>query len=151
MNVRDCMKVKVISIRDDQSIGEAAVLFRQWHIGTLPVIDPSGKLVGLVRLRKLLNLVMPDFVSLVDHFEFVHDFGALEMRQPDPDQLKMPVLEIMDEPIFVQAGSGLLRAAALLHHHDLKDLPVVNEDELLVGLVSHVDLGVALMNNWVLT
>jgi len=41
-----------------------------------------------------------------------------------------------------------LRAAALLHLRDLRDLPVVNAENTLVGLVSHVDLGVALMSDW---
>jgi CBS-domain-containing membrane protein len=148
MKVKDFMKKRVISIRDDASIGQAAALFRKYHIGTLPVINQSGQLVGLVPLRKLLELVMPDFVKLITHFEFVHDFGALELRQADSEQLCQSIHEIMDEPICVEADSGLIRATSLLHHRDLKDLPVVDENNVLVGLASHVDLGIALMSTW---
>jgi Mg/Co/Ni transporter MgtE len=148
MKVKDFMKQRVISVRNDATIGQAAALFRKYHIGTLPVVNQNGQMVGVVRLRRLLTLIMPDFVRLVDHFEFVHDFGVLEFRHPDPAQLAQPVEDIMDEPIFVHADSGLVRATSLLHHHDLKDLPVVDENNILVGIVSHVDLGIGLMSEW---
>lgn len=148
MKIRDYMKQRVISVRDEATIADAAALFRKHHIGTLPVVDAAGRLIGIVRLRGLLALVMPDFVHLVHHFEFVHDFGALEFRQPDPEQLAKSVLEIMDQPVSVQADDGLVMAAAYLHEHDLRDLPVVDKENRLVGLASHVDIGVALMSNW---
>lgn len=148
MKIRDCMKQRVITVQDDATIGEAAALLRQYRIGTLLVVDKEIHLVGLVRLRALLELVMPDFVKLVTHFEFVHDFGALENRQPEPDKLDQNVTEIMDEPISVQAEDGLIRAASLLQEHQIRDLPVVDQDNKVVGIASHVDIGVALMSNW---
>lgn len=148
MKIRDCMKHRVISIRNDATIGSAATLFREHHIGTLPVVDSSRHLIGVIRLHSLLALVMPDFVKLVNHFDYVHDFGALESRQPDATQLKNSVLEIIDEPTSVQADDGLIMAAACIQEHHLMDLPVVDQNNILVGLSSHVDIGVALMSNW---
>lgn len=148
MKIKDHMKRRVISVKQSATIGAAAALFRLHHIGTLPVVDADRRLVGLVRLQNLLTLVMPDFVHLVAHFDYVHDFGALESRQPDPEQLEKCVLEIMDPPVSVQADDGLIMAAAYLHEHNLRDLPVVDADNRLVGLASHVDIGVALMSNW---
>ena len=148
MKIRDCMKNKVFSALDSASIGTAAALFREHHIGTLPVVNDEGRLIGILRLRSLLNLVMPDFINLVENFEFVRDFGMLETRQPDNAQLNQPVADIMDEPVFVHADDGLVRAAAIIQHHDLKDLPVVDSNFILVGIASHVDVGVALMSNW---
>lgn len=148
MTVRAYMKQKVISVQQDATLEMAAAIIRKHHIGTLPVVDRARKLVGMLRLENLLALVMPDFVHLVEHFEFAHDFGYLEQVKPDPTALKGSVRDIMEEPISVLADSGVLRAAALLHLRDLRDLPVVDADNTLVGLVSHVDLGVALMTGW---
>ncbi len=148
MIIKDYMKQRVISVREDATIGAAAALFRKHHIGTLPVVDNERRLIGIVRLSNLLTLVMPDFVHLVAHFDYVHDFGALESRQPDPEQLDKSVREIMDQPVCVQADSGLIMAAAYLHEHNLRDLPVVDSQNHLVGLASHVDIGIALMSNW---
>jgi len=148
MTVRACMKHKVYSIQRVGTIGTAAALMRKNRIGTLPVVDSDNKLVGMLRLENLLSLVMPDFIHLVEHFEFAHNFGPLEGKKPDPHVLKQTVEEIMEEPISVELDSGVLRAAALLHFRDQRDLPVVDDNGLLVGLVSHVDLGTSLMAGW---
>lgn len=148
MTVRACMKQLVISVSQEASLAVAAAVMREHHIGTLPVVDHHNKLVGMLRLENILALVMPDFVHLVEHFEFAHDFGSLERAQPDPDSLTKKVAEIMEEPISVEADSGVLRAAAVLHFRDLRDLPVVDSENTLVGLVSHVDLGISLMRSW---
>lgn len=148
MKIKDCMKQRVITVRDDATIGEAAVLLRQYRIGTLLVVDKEGHLVGLVRLRALVALVMPDFVKLVNHFEFVHDFGALEQRQPDADVLCQNIMDITDEPVSVNGDDGLIRAASILQDQNIRDLPVVDQDNKVVGIASHVDIGVALMSNW---
>jgi CBS-domain-containing membrane protein len=142
------MKQRVISVQQDSTIEMAAAIIREHHIGTLPVVDLQKKLVGMLRLENLLALVMPDFVHLVEHFEFAHNFGSLEYTKPDPSALKGAVKDIMEDPISVLVDSGVLRAAALLHLRDLRDLPVVDAENTLVGLVSHVDLGVALMTGW---
>lgn len=148
MTVRACMKHKVISVLQDANLGLAAAIMREHKIGTLPVVDREKKLIGMLRLENLLALVMPDFVHLVENFEFAHNFGSLERAKPDPDSLNQKVSEIMEEPVSVEADSGVLRAAALLHFRDLRDLPVVDVENRLVGLVSHVDLGISLMRTW---
>ena len=90
MLIRDCMKRNVYYVHTTTTIGEAARLFVEKHIGTLPVVDESGQLRGLLPLRSLLLLVMPDFVSLMEDFDFVSDFGAAEMRVPDAGHPRPP-------------------------------------------------------------
>lgn len=148
MKVGDCMKRDVISITATATIGHAAEVFVANRIGTLPVVDDFGRLVGLVLLRDLLALVMPDFVRLLEDFDFVRDFGAVEARLPSPEILARPVRQIMQPPIAAQETSGLLRAAAKLRQHDLLDLPVVAADGRLVGIASRVDIGTALLESW---
>jgi CBS domain-containing protein len=41
-----------------------------------------------------------------------------------------------------------MRAFAIIISHNLKDLPVVDQDGRLVGLASHVDIGTALLARW---
>lgn len=148
MTVRACMKRRVFSVKVNTTLDQAAAIMRENRIGTLPVVDQDNKLVGMLRLENILALVMPDFVHLVEHFEFAHNFGSLEYAKPEPESLKQTVDEIMEEPVSVEQDSGVLRAAAVLHFRDLRDLPVVDADDKLVGLVSHVDLGISLMSGW---
>ncbi len=148
MKIRDCMKRDVVSIPVSANIGQAATLFAAQHVGVLPIVDDTGRLVGMLPLRNLLALVMPDFVRLVEDFDFVHDFGAGEARLLPPETLARPVREVMQPPNSVEETCGLVRAFALLHDYDLADLPVVSPDGRLVGIASRVDIGIALLASW---
>lgn len=148
MQVKQCMKQNVYSIPPEVTVGDAARIFAARHIGSLPVIDAQQKLVGLLQLRDLLDLVLPDFLKLVGDFDFVPDFGAVEARQPSSELLARPVSSLMGSPVSVEAESGLLRAIALLHKHQIHDLPVVDGKGVLVGIVSRVDAGTALVAGW---
>lgn len=151
MQIKDCMKQNVFFVTTKTTIADAARVLAEKHIGTLPVVDANGKLVGLLPLRSLLLTVMPDFVHLVEDFDFVSDFGAAEARKPDQALLARPVSEIMLDPESVEETSGLMRAFALLHQHQLHDLPVVDAQSKLVGIVSRVDVGAAFLSGWNVT
>jgi CBS domain-containing protein len=142
------MKRQVVSISASATLSEAAARIATRHIGMLPVVEADGRLVGVLQLRDLLELVLPDFVRLVDDFDFVPDFGAVEGRQPPPGVLARPVREVMQPAISVQENCGLLRAYAIMRRHDLHDLPVVKADGRLVGIASSVDVGAALIKTW---
>jgi CBS-domain-containing membrane protein len=59
-----------------------------------------------------------------------------------------PVTTVMEPATSVQSSAGLLRAFAIINNHDLLDLPIVDDQERLVGLASRVDIGRALLSNW---
>jgi CBS domain-containing protein len=151
MQVKDCMKHNVYQISPATTVAEAAQIFASKHVGSLPVVDRQGKLVGLLQLRDLLELVLPDFLKLLDDFDFVPDFGAVEERKPSATTLALPVSKLMQPPVSVEADGGLLRAFSLLYKYQLHDLPVVDAGNVLVGIVSRVDVGTALVNNWNVT
>lgn len=148
MLVKDAMKRDVASIHVDATICQAAALLVERHIGTLPVVDDDNKLVGLVQMRDLHNLVMPDFIRLVEDFDFVHSFGAVAKREPTPELLERSITTVMEEPVSVEEVCGLLRAAAMLHSHRLLDIPVVDENKRLVGIASRVDIGTKILEDW---
>jgi IMP dehydrogenase len=148
-NIGQSMKHEVISISDSATIKEAAALFVEEHIGTLPVVDGDRKLVGILHIRDLLELVMPSFVRLMEDFDFVRgDFSVFETLLPLPEEDIQPASSVMDPPLSVKVGSGLLRAFAIMNSHNLYDLPVVDDDGRLVGIASRVDIGTALLAGW---
>jgi CBS-domain-containing membrane protein len=148
MEISQFMKRNVIAIEESTTLGEAAASFVSNSIGTLPVVDAEGQLVGVLHLRDLLELVMPAFVKLIDDFDYVKDFGVLEQRRPSPEVIAQPVSAVMKTCVSVHATSGLLRAFSILHKHCLLDLMIVDDDKKLVGLASGVDIGAALLSSW---
>jgi len=148
MNVKSSMKKQVVTIQDTDDLGAAARQFVKHHVGMLPVIDAEGKLVGVLQLRDLLNLALPDFTRLMEDFDFVSTFGAANSIQPSKEQIAKKVSEVMEPPVFVEDTCGLTRGFALLHKHNLTDLPVVDAENCLLGIASRVDIGTAILKDW---
>jgi CBS domain-containing protein len=148
ISIGQSMKRNVISIRADATVRDAVKLIIQNHIGTLPVVNAELKLIGLVTIENILSMVMPDFIYLIDHFSFVHNLGAVEERTPDEADLNRPISMIMGPPVSVPEGSSLLYAAASKRNYNLRDIPVVDSANHLIGIASSVDIGTALMNSW---
>jgi CBS domain-containing protein len=143
------MKREVVSISVAATIGEAASLFVEEHIGTLPVVSEKGKLVGILHIRDLLELIMPSFVNIVEDFDFVlGDFSVFEDKLPTRKSAAQPVSSVMAPPVSVKTISGLLRAFAIMNKNQLYDIPVVDDNGRLVGLASRVDVGTALLSEW---
>src|SRR5687767_457724 len=148
MDISTCMKRNVVSIPETSTIREAAAVFVKEHVGLLPIVDQNNKLVGVVGLRDLLSLELPDFINFVADLDFVHDFGAVETTRPSAEVLGKSIKTLMHPPITVSEDSGLLRAYALMLQHQLHDMPVISNDGKLVGMASRVDIGTAIVSAW---
>ena len=148
MDIQSVMKRQVISLSADSTLEKAIELVRTNRIGLLPVLGPEGRLVGNLRLRDLLKLWLPDFIEIVEDYDFVQDFGALEAGEIDEARRNAPIRGLMGPPLSVKTDCGLLRAHAFMDQHELYDLPVVDGDGRLVGLASWVDVGVGLLDAW---
>lgn len=147
--IRDCMKRKVFSVHTDTSIGEAAGLVVRKRVGTLPVLNDEGNLVGVMTIRDIMHYFLPDFVSLLENIDFIKDFGVLE--SPSPESLDkvggLSMSDIMEEPVAVEDNSSLIQGLAILDKKGLWDLPVV-DDRKLIGIASHVDIVRAFLQEW---
>ncbi len=148
MNVTTCMKRDVVSVHAKTTIREAAGIFVKKHIGLLPVVDDEDKPIGVIGMRDLLTLELPDFVTVLADVDFVHDFGAVEDIHPSAKTLNKTVKTLMKPAITVDEDCGLLRAYALMLQHNLHDMPVVSKDGKLMGITSRVDIGVAILSTW---
>ncbi|MDD2921056.1 MAG: CBS domain-containing protein [Anaerolineales bacterium] len=148
MNVKSCMKQHVVSIPASTPIRDAAAIIVKKHIGLLPVVDKNDLPVGIIGLRDLLKLEMPDFINFVADVDFVHDFGAVEDTRPPARTLDRSVKSIMQPIITVEEDCGLLRAYALMLQQNLHDMPVVSKEGKLIGIASRVDIGSAILSTW---
>jgi CBS domain-containing protein len=147
------MKRDVVVVHTSTSIREAAALLLDRKVGTLPVVDEAGMLVGILSITDIAHIFLPDVISLIEDIDFVKDFGAI--KRPARRDLKQAetliVVDIMEEPVSVEDDCSLLRALSMMEKHNLQDLPVVTREGRLVGIASRVDIGRALLTNWLNT
>ncbi len=147
--ISDCMKEKVIVGHPEMTVKAAAALMAENNVGTLPVVDKSSKLVGVTTMDNIIQIFLPDFVSLLSNIGFVKEYGGLGTLSPEDIQEAESLLvgDIMDEPLSVENDCELIRALSFMHKYKIRDLPVV-EKGVLVGIVSRVDIGRAFLSSW---
>ena len=146
--IKTYMKRNAVSIHSTATIREAAAKMVERHVGFLPVLDRENKVIGMVGLPDLLSLELPAFFNLLEDLDFMNDFGAVETTRPAPAEVDAVITTLMQPAITVFEDSGLLYAYGLMLKHDLSDIPVVSENEHLVGMISRVDIGTAILSSW---
>jgi acetoin utilization protein AcuB len=125
--VRDWMTRRVVSIRPDARLGEAAALMRTRKIRHLPVVERGGRLVGVVTARDLRQaLFAPSVRDGLENLRVVLD--------------SLAVRDVMTRGVIsVRAATSIREAARLMHERKVGALPVVERDRL-VGLLTESDI-----------
>ncbi len=111
------MTSEFLALRRRMTVGDAIQAVREWrpdneNIYYLYVVDGQNRLCGVVSLRNLI-IASPD---------------TLLMEIMDPDV------------ISVKVGVDQEQCAELMSHYDLLALPVVNEENVLVGVITIDDV-----------
>lgn len=148
MEIGKYMKRNVVSIPETSTIREAASILVKHHVGLLPIVDQNKRLIGVVGMRDLLALELPDFINFIADLDYVHNFGAVETTRPSKEVLDQPVKTLMSPAVSVPEDTGLLRTYALMLQHKMHDMPVVSLEGTLVGVASRVDIGAAILSAW---
>ena len=144
--IKPWMKKNVVCINAKATVKDAAEVLMDKRVGTLPVVDDEGRMVGLTTMKDVLGFFLPDFLDLFEDIDFLKDFGAL--REVSVEDIEMAasttVAEMMQESVFVPEDSSPIRALSLMETHGMPDIPVLR-DEKPVGIVSRVDVGRAFL------
>lgn len=102
-----------ITIEPDETVGDALALMKDNRIGGIPVIQPDGKLIGIVTNRDL---------------RFQRDYDKL-------------ISEVMtSEGLVTTENPDLSHAAEILLTNKIEKLPVVDKEGKLVGLLTYKDI-----------
>ena len=136
LQVVDVMTRPVRSVRADASVQEAAEALLGQPFRALPVADEAGRLVGVVSNGDLVARAglgaRVELLNVLDPGERSAYLEALP---------NLPVSRVMTAaPVTLSPRATLADATRLLADRKLKRLPVVDEDGLLVGIVSRADV-----------
>ncbi len=103
-----------ITLKENALVADALDIMKEHSIGGIPVVNHSGKLVGIITNRDL-------------RFE----------RNPG-----RPVAEVMTKNNLITTTefTDFEKAADILQEHKIEKLPVVDKDYRLVGLITYKDI-----------
>jgi CBS domain-containing protein len=132
----------VISVRRDTSVNEVAKLMHRHAISGVPVLDPDGKLAGIVTELDLIvrnsRLELPIFLQIFDASIPLELPGHLQNRLRHI--LGARAEDVMTRELHsVGAETEVEELVDLMVRHRANPVPVV-EDDALVGIVSRSDL-----------
>jgi len=132
--VRDVMRKEVISVFPDTPVAEIVSMLIKRGYRSLPVVDEAGRLLGIITDGDLLRRGgLPARLDL--HAELPKSELTEFDRRPETaaDVMSLPVVN-------VTADNNLGKAMSQMVNHGLKRLPVVDNDDRLVGWISRVDI-----------
>lgn len=115
------------------------------RVPTLPVVDGSGRYLGMLPRSRLIQLVMPRVLQQEDVQHPLSRLQAGFIREP-LDSLQQRFAAVADEPVgrHVDAEVPLLSPnsplmTAMLHLHRQRNVLPVIENGRLIGIVSVYD------------
>jgi CBS domain-containing protein len=139
MQVKDVMTRNVISVEANEPVLKAARLMLRNRISGLPVIDATGKLVGIVTEGDFLRR---SEIGTQRHrpkwFEFLVGPGRMAAEYVRASGRKVD--EIMTpDPLSITEDDSLEMVVDLMERHRVKRLPVLRGGQM-VGIVSRANL-----------
>ena len=147
--VANWMNRELLTVTPSTPISEAVKLLVDRHIGGLPVIDDAGKLVGIISESDLMwreqGVEQPPYMLFLG--------GVIYFQNPltyDRDlhkALGQTVGEVMTpHAISITADTTLPEAAKIMHDKKLRRLPVVDEHQHPIGIITEGDIVRAIAN-----
>ena len=111
--IADVMRPDFIEVAPEDTLGEVAERMNLQNVGAVAVKD-SGNLIGILTERDLLKAMAAR----------VHSSEA-RVRQ-----------WMTDDPITATADTDVEEAARVMLEHGFRHLPVVDDDDRVIGIVS---------------
>jgi CBS domain-containing protein len=127
VSASDLMTTPVITFFAEQTLPLAEDVMHFKHVRHLPVIDDSGRLVGLISHRDLLRAQISSLSGLTD--------AERRARQSE-----VKIAQIMTRDVWtVRPDTDATIVGRTLLDHRFGCLPVVDGDERLIGIITERD------------
>lgn len=132
--VKDVMTDTVVAVREDAGFKEMVAVMRSRRISAFPVIDASGRVLGVVSEADLL----------LKETTPAQPQGAIRPAWRLRDRAKavgVTAAEVMTQPaVTICEDAPVAEAARLMQSRKVKRLPVVDANDRLRGIITRTDV-----------
>lgn len=125
--VRDWMTRSPFTIHPQQTLPQAHKLMKTRNVRRLPVVE-GDTLVGIVTFGDIRE-AQPSDASSLGIYELNYLIGLLTI-----DSI------MTKDPITIRENATIAEAAEIMLEHKVGGLPVVDEEGLLVGIITETDI-----------
>lgn len=128
MQVSDIMSRNPITVYPETPVTEAQIIMKREKIHRLPVVDRHARMLGIVSEKDLLS-VSPSAASTLDMYEMTALLAKIQVQ----NAMTKKVISVHEDTLVEDA-------ARLLADNDIGGLPVVNRENVVIGMVTESDL-----------
>ncbi|CRK80893.1 CBS domain-containing protein [Neobacillus massiliamazoniensis] len=142
MKVKDFMIKEVITVLPEASIKEVMKTFVEKKIGGVPIVDSGGKLLGIVTDGDILRAIKPVDQHIQNYFTYsilIEEIN-LESRMSEMKNLSIIKIAKTRNIVTIHPEDELKKVVQLLSKHHFKKLPVVDDENRVVGVLSRGDV-----------
>lgn len=145
MKVKDVMTKKVLTVRSDQTLIEAARILVKYNISGAPVLDKKGNMVGILSEKDLFHALYPDVKDILRDIRLW--LGEEKIKHRVAAKRDVSVVQLMSKKvIIVSEDDEVLKVGSIMLEDRIHRLPVV-KNKKLVGIVSRPDIFRKLLKN----
>jgi CBS domain-containing protein len=139
--VKELMSTHIVSLHAGATVHEALQMMVENRVSALPVVDQDNHCVGFISTTDLLELtydidddvVHTDPLNPSERRRLVEKLGSAVGNEP--------VSSYMSEQVVTANESQSLKSAArLMLKNQVHHLPIVNNEEQLIGILSTTDI-----------
>lgn len=141
--VAEIMTTEPITVTPETSLQDAIKILAEHQISGLPVVDNNGELVGIISETDLTwketGVDTPPYVMFLDSVIYLQN-PAKHDREVQK-ALGQTVKDAMsDRPTTITADRPVREAARIMHEKKVRQLPVVNDEDRLIGIITTGDV-----------
>lgn len=136
LRVRDVMSSAPVSFSQETSLGDIVRLLLSVDFNSVPIVDADSRPIGVVTQGDLISRGgMPVRLGLMEQLESEHIDSVLDMMagKTAKDVMTSPAVTVRDDERLSAAVDTMLE-------HNLKRLPVVDDNGKLVGILARIDI-----------
>ncbi len=135
MKVKNSMNPDCLRLNQKDSLWDMINAILGSTQDATPVVDDSGRLVGMVSIHNVFERLMPSYIAMDEKLMEVMHESYFEDRFPKIEHLTAGDLMHCEVDTADQEDS-IIRVAAMLVQRRHHCLPVVDEQGLLLGMIS---------------
>ena len=119
LSARDLMTAPVVTVRPEESVENAARLMSELDCGALPVVDSSGRLIGIIACSDITTRLIARGITV--QYAQVSDC-------------------MTDQAFACSVDSSIEDCIHAMSWHQVKRMPLVDSDHRVIGIISISDV-----------
>ncbi|MFA5357018.1 MAG: CBS domain-containing protein [Candidatus Omnitrophota bacterium] len=139
MKVKEIMVKDVTSISPESAVNEALGILQKLEISGLPVIDESGKLVGMFTEKDILSYILPSYIEKVGRFIYEENPKSTKKKFIELNKIKVSQL-MRKDVVTTTEDTTLCEVARIMLTKKARRIPVMDKTGKIAGIVARCDI-----------